>query len=108
VALPSVARGVTAARRLDAVVRGRVQGVGYRFFVLRLANDLGLDGWVSNEADGSVRVRAEGPTNTLGALLDGLRVGPSGARVDDVDVRWGAATRDLGPFAVRSRAHPGD
>lgn len=99
---------MTAARRLDVVIRGRVQGVGYRFFVLRLANALGLDGWVSNEADGSVRVRAEGRPDALDALLDGLRVGPSGSRVDDVALRWGDATQDLGPFAVRSQAHPGD
>ncbi len=99
---------MTASRRLDVVVRGRVQGVGYRFFVLRLGNSLGLDGWVSNEVDGSVRVQAEGPSDVLEELLDGLRVGPSGARVDDVAVRWGDATQDLGPFAVRSRAHPGD
>jgi acylphosphatase len=99
---------VTGVRRLDAVVRGRVQGVGFRFFVLHLAKRLGLDGWVANEVDGSVRVRAEGRRDALDDLLDGLRLGPSGARVDDVEIRWGDATRDMGPFAVRSRAHPGD
>ena len=65
---------MTASRRLDVVVRGRVQGVGYRFFVLRLASGLGLDGWVSNEADGSVRVRAEGPPGCPG------RAAPRAAR----------------------------
>jgi acylphosphatase len=99
---------VTAVRRLDVVVRGHVQGVGYRFFVLRLASGLGLDGWVANEVDGSVRVRAEGPSDALDELLGGLRVGPPGARVDDVAVRWRDATQDMGAFAVRSRAHPGD
>ena len=99
---------MTGSRRLEVVVRGRVQGVGYRFYVLRLASGLGLDGWVSNEADGSVRVRAEGLPDVLDEFLLGLRVGPSGARVDDVEVRWGDATQDIGPFAVRSRAHPGD
>jgi acylphosphatase len=99
---------VTADRRLDAVVRGRVQGVGFRFFVLRRALELGLDGWVANAADGSVHVRAEGPRDALDDLLARLASGPSGAWVDDVETRWGDGTGDLGPFAVRSGAHPGD
>ena len=48
------ARGERA--RLDATVRGRVQGVGYRYFAMREARALALDGWVANEADGSVHV----------------------------------------------------
>lgn len=94
--------------RLDAVVRGRVQGVGFRYFVLRQGAALGLDGWVANEADGSVRCRAEGSRPALEQLLTALRTGPSGARVDGVDVRWGVATGDLGPITVRSGGHTGD
>ncbi len=99
---------MTGGQRLDAVVRGRVQGVGYRYFVLRLASGLGLEGWVANEADGSVRIRAEGAPDVLAELLVELRVGPPGARVDDIETRWTATTGGLGPFAVRSGAHPGD
>lgn len=99
---------MTAHRRLDAVVRGRVQGVGFRFFVLRRALELGLDGWVANAADGSVHVRAEGPREALDALLTLLESGPSGAWVDEVETRWGDETGDLGAFAVRSGGHPGD
>ena len=62
--------------RLDASVRGRVQGVGYRLFALREAMASGLAGWVANEADGSVRVVAEGPRAGLDALLERLREGP--------------------------------
>ena len=57
-------RRVTA-ERLDASVRGRVQGVGFRVFALREAMDLGLAGWVANQADGSVRIVAEGPRQDL-------------------------------------------
>jgi hypothetical protein len=46
--------------RLHAVVHGRVQGVGFRYFVMREARALGLSGWVRNQADGSVEVEAEG------------------------------------------------
>ena len=99
---------MTDRARLDATVRGRVQGVGFRYFVLRQGAALGLDGWVANAADGSVRCRAEGSRRALGELLAALRVGPSGARVDGVDVRWSAASGGLGSFTVRSGAHPGD
>jgi acylphosphatase len=51
----------TDVARLDALVRGRVQGVGFRYFVLREARRLDLDGWTSNEADGSVRVVVDWP-----------------------------------------------
>lgn len=99
---------MSSTRRLDAVVRGRVQGVGFRFFVLHTAAAADLDGWVANQADGSVRCRAEGSPAALEALLEALRVGPSGARVEAVDVVWSEPTRDLGPFTVRSGSHPGD
>ena len=94
--------------RLDAVVRGRVQGVGYRYFVLREATGLGLDGWVRNEADGSVRCCVEGPRPDLEVLLVALQTGPPGAWVHAVDVTWGTATGTLGAFAVGSGAHRGD
>ena len=63
--------------RLDATVRGRVQGVGYRVFALREAMALGLDGSVANLGDGSVRVVAEGPRRDLEALLALLARGPA-------------------------------
>ena len=98
----------TRPARLDAVVRGRVQGVGFRYFALREAADLGVQGWVANEPDGSVRCRAEGPRPVLEAFLAALREGPPGARVDHVDATWADASGGLGPFTVRAGAHPGD
>jgi acylphosphatase len=97
-----------SARRLEAVVRGRVQGVGFRFFVLRSAAVLGLDGWVSNEPDGSVRCVAEGPTEGLEAFVAELRQGPAGARVDTVETTWSEARSEFGGFSVRSGWHGGD
>jgi acylphosphatase len=94
--------------RLEATVRGRVQGVGYRYFVLREATGLGLAGWVANRPDGGVECLAEGSRDRLEVLLEALREGPPGAWVDDVDVRWRPpAGRHVG-FAVRASAHPGD
>jgi acylphosphatase len=95
-------------QRLDATVIGRVQGVGFRYFVLREATDLGLDGWVANTPDGAVRCVAEGPEPTLRELLDRLATGPPAAIVDRVTTAWMPATGSLGRFAIRSGGHPGD
>jgi acylphosphatase len=73
----------TLARRF--LVRGRVQGVGFRWFVEREAHLLGLAGWVRNNADGSVEVLAMGSRDQLLALQSRLRAGPRAARVDDVE-----------------------
>ena len=97
-----------ARQRLDATARGRVQGVGYRVFALREAMDLGLDGFVANLADGSVRVVAEGPATDLERLLERLREGPPAGWVDEVLARLEPA-RGIGPgFRIESGHHRGD
>jgi acylphosphatase len=95
-------------RRIDVTVHGRVQGVGYRIHVARLADRLGLTGWVANEADGGVRCVAEGAPDSLSALLEGIRDGPPGARVDAVSDAWSVGTGAFGSFEVRARSHGGD
>jgi acylphosphatase len=100
--------GANERVRLDAVVRGRVQGVGFRYFVLDRALAADLAGWVANEPDGSGRCRAEGSRSALDGLLAALEEGPLGGRVTGVDARWGPAAGDLGRFAIRSGAHSGD
>jgi acylphosphatase len=94
--------------RLDATVRGRVQGVGFRYHVLRAAAMAGLDGSVRNEPDGAVRCVAEGGRADLEALLRTIEAGPPGAVVTGVEVVWSDASGDLGPFTIGSRGHPGD
>ena len=68
------------ARR--AVVTGRVQGVGYRFFAERAARELGVRGWVRNLPDGSVEALAEGDDDAIASFLARLRQGPHGSRVE--------------------------
>jgi len=75
-------------RRLHAIVRGVVQGVGFRYFVLQHARDLSLKGYVLNLADRGVEVVAEGGEESLRQLLDRLREGPAASVVGDVDVTW--------------------
>lgn len=100
--------GPTGAARLEAVVHGRVQGVGFRIFIARRARRQGLTGWVTNEPSGRVRCVAEGDRVALEALLDELREGPPGAWVERVDAAWGMATGAFGDFDIRSGWHPGD
>jgi acylphosphatase len=77
------AEKATEARRF--LVRGRVQGVGFRWFVEREAHILGVVGWVRNNADSSVEVLAMGSREQLAALRSRLREGPRAARVDDLE-----------------------
>lgn len=97
-----------AQARLEAVVHGRVQGVGFRMFVADVARELGLVGWVANEGAGTVRCVAEGPRDDLDRLLAELRTGPRGAAVDRVDDTRAAATGSFHRFEIRSGWHPGD
>ncbi len=73
---------------LIAIVYGRVQGVGFRWFVARRAEEHGVAGEVRNLPDGAVETVAEGPRPALEAFLDDLRSGPPRARVERVDERW--------------------
>jgi acylphosphatase len=67
---------------LHFLIQGRVQGVGFRWFVHREASELDLRGWVRNTEDGDVEVVASGSSEDLSELRDSLRRGPRGARVD--------------------------
>ena len=78
---------------LRAIVRGRVQGVGFREFVLTRARSLSRKGYALNLADGrSVEVLAEGELADLDRLVVYLRQGPRLSRVDSVELHWGDAT----------------
>jgi acylphosphatase len=96
------------AQRLEASVRGVVQGVGFRWFVTRTASRLGLVGWVANRGDGSVELVAEGLADRLDQLESALRSGPSGAIVEHLDARRLPAMGGFSRFEVRAGGHPGD
>ena len=94
--------------RLEIVIRGRVQGVGFRMFAGRSAAVRGLVGWVANESDGSVRCVAEGPRSDLEAFARDLAEGPPGSLVDRAETSWSPATGGFDRFALRSGWHGGD
>ena len=83
------------------LVRGRVQGVGFRWFVEREAHMLGIAGWVRNNHDGSVEVLAQGTRDQLSGLHSRLREGPRAARVDSVEVSAESATAGLSSFRIQ-------
>jgi acylphosphatase len=86
---------------LHMTVRGLVQGVGFRYFVLQKAHALGLRGYVRNHYDGSVEIVAEGERGLLEDLLAAARRGPRSAAVHDVTVEWTDATSHYSDFEVR-------
>lgn len=89
------------SKRLEARVHGHVQGVFFRDSTRQEAQRLGLDGWVRNEADGTVSVVAEGSEDALQELEQFLEVGPRAARVTRVDTEWGTAEGEFRGFRVR-------
>jgi len=82
------------------LVRGRVQGVGFRWFVEREAHILGIAGWVRNNHDGSVEVLAQGSRDQLSGLHSRLREGPRASRVDSVEVEDEKPTTGLSSFRI--------
>jgi acylphosphatase len=88
-------------KSLHAIVKGRVQGVGFRYFVLTSARRLSLNGYTRNLADGSVEVYAEGERPDLDELLRNLKQGPELADVENIDVKSGEARRQVHGFYIR-------
>jgi len=86
--------------RLQALLRGRVQGVGFRYFVRQQAEELGLVGWVRNLRDGRVELVAEGRRELLQQLAEALRRGPPGAQVDEAILDWVEASGEFSQFSV--------
>jgi acylphosphatase len=72
------------------VIRGRVQGVGYRAFTEYAALGRGLEGWVRNRRDGAVEAVFAGSPEAVAEMIEACRAGPPGARVDAVDEREGS------------------
>jgi len=74
-------------KTVSLTIKGRVQGVGFRYFVMRTAMQLGVNGYVMNCADGNVYVEAEADDSVLVQFVDLCSIGPSRSNVEDVVVR---------------------
>lgn len=87
--------------RVHAFVSGRVQGIFFRANTKKVAEKLGVKGWVRNLPDGRVEVVAEGEANAVDRLVAYLRKGPMLARVEDVDVKKENYTGEFSEFEIR-------
>jgi acylphosphatase len=86
---------------LHLIVKGEVQGVGFRWFVVEEAQRLGLAGWVRNNSDGTVEVCARGSDESLSSLESHVRKGPRGSRVSTVERVEGNVKDELAtPFSI--------
>ena len=85
---------------LRILIEGRVQGVGYRYWMVEQAAALGLDGWVRNRRDGAVEAVVSGPSEALDEILRRCHEGPSFARVDRVAAEAETAPEESGFHAL--------
>jgi len=88
-------------QRLHARVYGRVQGVGFRYFVLNTAVELGLVGWARNRRDDSVEIIAEGEIELLKTLVQALQRGSNSSAVREVKTNLQEASGEFGSFYIR-------
>ncbi len=87
--------------RLHFIIRGRVQGIGYRWFVRESAEGLGLVGWVKNLRDGRVELVAEAEESILTQFLETIRTGPMKNFIAHVEVSWSSASDTFDEFEIR-------
>lgn len=83
------------------VVRGLVQGVGFRYFVLRHATRLNLRGYVQNLSNGDVEIEVQGDRSLVEELIKNVKVGPRSARVTDLKVEWKEPNQHFHGFEIR-------
>jgi len=96
-----VSRAQSSVQARRFLVRGRVQGVGFRWFVEREAFILQIAGWVRNNADGTVEILAQGTRGQLAGLHSRLREGPRAARVDEVEISEAQPVAGLNSFLIQ-------
>ena len=83
------------------LLSGSVQGVGFRYFVMKHAHNLGLKGFVKNLMSGEVYVEVEGETYQIEDLFGKLKIGPRSAQVNDYSIEWEDAKNEFSTFEVR-------
>ena len=89
-------------KTVHIIVTGRVQGVGFRYFTVRCANDLGICGWVRNLPDGSVETAIQGPGETVEEMIGLLKQGPGAANVSGMEIEEiGSGSEEMSGFTMR-------
>jgi len=80
-------------------IKGKVQNVGYRYFALNKAIELGINGFVVNLPDGSIRIEAEGTDDKIEKFIDWCRIGPTRAIIDDMEIIY-SKVKNYDSFAI--------
>ncbi len=88
-------------KRFHIFVRGRVQGVGFRYFTQDIANSLRLSGWVRNTSDGRVEIEVQGNQELIDQFLQEINEGPSLSYVADLNITEVVLSSDSGEFRIR-------
>jgi acylphosphatase len=88
-------------QRIHIWVKGVVQGVGFRYFTIRKARELGISGWVKNSLDGGVEIVAEGEKWQLDEFTESVKIGPSHSTVTAIDVKEEEYKNEFKGFEVR-------
>jgi acylphosphatase len=87
-------------KRVELLIAGMVQGVGFRYYTYQKAQQLRITGWVKNLPDGRVEVLAEGEQSVLEELISELKTGPSFSSVRDIEITWSEPTGQYSSFEV--------
>lgn len=85
---------------VKVIIKGFVQGVGFRFFAVRIARDYGIKGYVRNLSDGNVEVVGKGTKENISLFLDALKQGPQEGLVRDVEIYWNFPVKDYKDFHI--------
>lgn len=88
-------------KRVEIIAKGLVQGVGFRWFVSRNAQSLGLKGYVKNLMSGEVFTIAEGEKHLLEELFKKIKIGPMSADVRDINIKWREPQNEFTSFEIR-------
>lgn len=88
-------------KRAHVFIDGKVQRVGFRYFVQTKAQEMGIEGWVKNLADGRVEAVFEGPKPNVLIMIEKCRKGPRASRVDNIDLNWEKTDNNLESFRVK-------
>ncbi|MBN1872760.1 MAG: acylphosphatase [Anaerolineae bacterium] len=88
-------------KAVHIIVHGDVQGVGFRAFTQRRAQNLGLNGWTRNNYDNTVEIWAEGAQTQLESFIQSVQQGPPSGYVERLDIQWHPAKRETTRFQIR-------
>jgi acylphosphatase len=88
-------------KRAEIIAKGHVQGVGFRWFIQKNAEGLGLKGYAKNLPTGEVQTVAEGPEYKIDDLFNKIKTGPSRSDVRDINIRWTEPKNDFNRFEIK-------